>query len=377
MKATALIEEHKRLGAKLIDFGGWEMPVQYTGLADEHLACRSAAGLFDVSHMGEFHVSGAGSAKFLDYLLSNSVSAVSVGQAQYSLLCNEAGGLVDDLVIYRRGADDFLVVVNASNTDKDFAHFCKILDSRRAEFPAVRVSNESSKYSQIALQGPKAETILTPLVQTSGSQSLADLKTYWFLEGKICGSIPAIIARTGYTGEDGFEIYTAWDKGPEVWRALIESGQPHGLKPVGLGARDTLRLEMKYPLYGNELSDTTSPLEAGLAWVTKLDKADFVGASAIRSLKASGLTRKLVGFQMIDRGIPRHGYLLATQADPATAPDGVVTSGTHSPSLGKAIGIGYVPMSHAANGSRIFVEVRGQRLAAEVVPTPFIPKPKK
>ncbi len=375
MKSTALLEEHKRLGAKLIDFGGWEMPVQYSGLADEHLACRTSAGLFDVSHMGEFHVSGPGAAQFLDYLLSNSIAAVSNGQAQYSLLCNANGGLVDDLVVYRKGADEFLVVVNASNTEKDFAHFSKVLSENRSRFPSVEISNESARYSQIALQGPKAEMILKELGDRPFGETLSKLRTYWFFETRILKTVPTIVARTGYTGEDGFEIYTPWERGPEVWRALIETGKPHGLKPVGLGARDTLRLEMKYPLYGNELSDSTSPLEAGLGWVTKLEKGDFVGSTAIRALKATGVSRKLVGFQMIDRGIPRHGYPISIDREGANL--GEVTSGTHSPSLGKAIGIGYVPTSHATIGSRIFIEVRGQRLAADVVQTPFIQKPKK
>lgn len=369
LKRTALFEEHQKLGGRLIDFGGWELPVQYSGVLDEHLACRNAAGLFDVSHMGEVHVEGTGAEAFLNYLVTNDLSKAAMGQAQYSAMCNLNGGIVDDLVTYRRAQDRFLVVVNASNTEKDFAHMQKVLELFQQSSPELaknlKLTNESSKYSQIAIQGPKAKDILQTLTQTP----LSEIKTYWFREGEILGGITAILARTGYTGEDGFEIYVPWDRGPDVWRALITAGSPHGLKPCGLGARDTLRLEMKYPLYGNELTDETNPLEAGLGWVTKLDKGDFVGRAPVLRSKETGLKRKLVGLKLLDRGIARHGYAVYS-ADGKTQ-IGEVTSGTQSPCLKQSIGIAYVPLNQANNGSRVTIDIRGQKIPAEVIPTPF------
>lgn len=364
LKRTALYEEHQKLGGRLIDFGGWELPVQYTGLMDEHLACRSAAGLFDVSHMGEVHVEGADAEAYLNYLVSNNVAKLAVGQAQYTVMCHESGGLVDDLVIYRRAKDRFLVVVNASNTDKDFAHMLKIRDQFKGTGD-LRVTNESSKYTQIAIQGRKAQEILQTLTETP----LAPIKTYWFAEGKVLGSIPAVLARTGYTGEDGFEIYVPWEKGPEVWQALMKAGAPLGLKPCGLGARDTLRLEMKYPLYGNELGDDTNPLEAGVGWVVKLDKGDFVGKAAIVRAKEAGLRRKLVGLKLLDRGIARHGYTVHT-AD-GREKIGEVTSGTQSPCLKYSMAVAYIALPQSAEGNRVTVDIRGTKIPAEVIPTPF------
>ncbi|MDR3605881.1 MAG: glycine cleavage system aminomethyltransferase GcvT [Oligoflexia bacterium] len=368
LKRTALFEEHQKLNGRLIDFGGWELPVQYSGLMDEHVACRTAAGLFDVSHMGEVHVEGPDAEAFLNYLVTNNVAKIAVGQAQYSAMCNEHGGIVDDLVIYRRANDRFLVVVNASNTDKDFAHMQRVASGFGKPAGAFTLTNESAHYTQIAIQGPKAAEILQSLTDTP----LAPIKTYWFAEGKVLGSIPAILARTGYTGEDGFEVYIPWEKGPEVWRALYQKGQPLGLRPCGLGARDTLRLEMKYPLYGNELSDETNPLEAGLGWVTKLDKGDFVGKAPIVRAKEAGLRRKLVGFRLVDRGIARHGYPVFT-ADGQTR-IGEVTSGTQSPMLKTSIGVAYLTAEHAAEGTKFTVDIRGAKVLAEVVPTPFYKK---
>lgn len=369
LKRTALFEEHQKLGGRLIDFGGWELPVQYSGVLDEHTACRSAAGLFDVSHMGEVHVEGSGAEAFLNFLVTNDVSKISIGQAQYSAMCNEAGGIVDDLVIYRRAKDRFLVVVNASNTDKDFAHMQKVFGLFKERFTAaasgLTLTNESARYCQIAIQGPKAKDILQTLTKTA----LNEIKTYWFSEGYVLGSIPAVLARTGYTGEDGFEIYVPWAQGPEVWRALLAAGLPLGLKPCGLGARDTLRLEMKYPLYGNELTDETNPLEAGLGWVTKLDKGDFIGRGPVLRAKEAGLKRKLVGIRLLDRGIARHGYGVFTTEGSSQIGD--VTSGTQSPCLKQSIGIAYVSLDHAKEGSRITVDIRGQKIPAEVIPTPF------
>lgn len=367
MKRTALYEEHVRLGGRLIDFGGWELPVQYAGVMEEHEACRRAAGLFDVSHMGEVLVEGKDAEAFLNFLVTNNVAKLAVGQAQYTVMCHESAGIVDDLVIYRRSQDRFLVVVNASNTDKDFSH---ILETRkRFAGNDLSIRNESAKFSQIAIQGRLAEQILQPFTPVK----LAEIRTYWFAEGAVLGNIPAIIARTGYTGEDGFEIYVAWDKGPDVWRGLLEAGTPLGLKPCGLGARDTLRLEMKYPLYGHELTDETHPLEAGLSWVVKLDKGEFVGRRAIMEAKERGARRKLVGIRLTGRGIPRQGYPVFS-AD-GTSRLGEVTSGTQSPSTRQAIGIAYVEGAHANLGDALSVDIRGQKIPAEVVPTPFYKRP--
>ena len=366
LKRTALFEEHQKLGGRLIDFGGWELPVQYTGVMDEHLACRSAVGLFDVSHMGEVHVEGTDGEAFLNHLVSNNVSKLNIGQAQYTVMCHESGGIVDDLVIYRRAKDRFLVVVNASNTDKDFAHIQQVRKNFKAPNNDLRVTNESAKYTQIAIQGRLAEKILQTLTATP----LAPIKTYWFAEGILSGGIPAILARTGYTGEDGFEVYVAWEKGPAVWQALLKAGAPHGIKACGLGARDTLRLEMKYPLYGNELSDETQPLEVGLGWVTKLDKPDFFGKTAIVQAKEQGLKRALVGFRLLERGIPRHGYIVHA-ANTGAQPIGVVTSGTQSPSLKESIGIAHLEIGHSAIGMKLLVDIRGTKVAGEVVATPF------
>ena len=369
MKRTALYDEHVRLGGRLIDFGGWELPVQYSGLMDEHLACRSACGLFDVSHMGEVLVEGPGAADFVNFLITNDVSKMAVGQAIYSAMCFEHGGIVDDLVVYRRAVDRFLIVVNASNTEKDVAWMSEKLGEFSTKNPAPRFEDASAKFTQIAIQGPRAAEILQKLTKSD----LSTIGTYRFVEGKVCDDVAAILARTGYTGEDGFEIYVPWKDGPRVWRALEDKGTPLGLKPVGLGARDTLRLEFKYPLYGNELTDETNPLEAGLGWVTKFDKGDFVGRAALLAIKEKGVTRRLVGLRMIDRGIPRHGYGICDAS--GTRSVGLVTSGTQSPSLKHAIAIGYVEKALSEIGTKVTIDIRGQKLAAEVVPTPFYKRP--
>jgi aminomethyltransferase len=362
LKRTALFEEHTHLKGRLIDFGGWELPVQYSGLMDEHLTCRTACGLFDVSHMGEVHVEGPDAESFLNELVSNNVSAIFVGQAQYSVMCNDEGGIVDDLIIYRRAPDRFLVVINASNTEKDVAWMEGILKRRTWN---LKFENVSAHYSQIALQGRHAEAILQKLTETP----LHDIKNYWFKEGMVLHHIPAILARTGYTGEDGFEIYVPWKEGPAVWRALLEAGQPYGIKPCGLGARDTLRLEVKYPLYGNELSDHTHPLEAGLGWVVKLDKKSFIGKQAIEAKKAHGLKNALVGLTLKSAGVPRQGYKIFDST--GNTEIGMVTSGTQSPSLKKSIALGYVTIPHSAIGTQIQLEIRGNKIPAEIIPTPF------
>jgi aminomethyltransferase len=365
MKQTALIEEHRKLGGRLIDFGGWELPVQYTGVMDEHLACRAAAGLFDVSHMGEVLVEGADAEKFLYHLVSNDVSKIEIGMAQYSALCRPDGGIVDDLIVYRRAPEKYLVVVNASNTDKDFAWMQKC--HHDGDFKCL-LENESAKWSQIAIQGRVAEKILQMLTPAK----LADVKTFRFVEDHVLG-IPAILARTGYTGEDGFEIYLAWSEAPKVWQALLEKGTPLGLKACGLGARDTLRLEVKYPLYGNELTDETNPVEAGIGFAMKLDKTDFIGKAAILAAKKAGLNRKLVGIEIKGAGIPRTGYKLFDLD--GTTEIGFLTSGTQSPSLKKPIGIAYLRTNRAELGTKILVEIRANKIPAEVVATPFYKRP--
>ncbi|MEK7399726.1 MAG: glycine cleavage system aminomethyltransferase GcvT, partial [Candidatus Poribacteria bacterium] len=333
---TALYEEHQRLNGRLIDFGGWELPVQYTGVIDEHLACRNAVGLFDVSHMGEISVNGKSAEAFLSYTLTNNIRSMPVGRAQYNLMCNHLGGVIDDLVVYRRGKTDFLLVVNASNTDKDFNHIQNVAKTHSSSFTELSINNDSPKYTQIAIQGAKAVNIVKQVTNAN----LEVIKNYWFCEERVLNKIPAIIARTGYTGEDGFELYVPWETGPELWRALLDIGNSFGIKPCGLGARDTLRIEMKYPLYGHEISDNTSPIDAGLAWVVALDKDDFIGKSAILKTKQNGPARTLVGLTMIDRGIPRQGYAVFT--DDGREKIGEITSGTMSPSLRQAIAIAYL-----------------------------------
>lgn len=357
----------------MVDFGGWELPVQYTGVMDEHTACREAAGLFDVSHMGEVHVEGKDAEAFLNFLVSNNVAKLADGQAQYTVMCNDGGGIVDDLVVYRRAHDRYLVVVNASNTDKDYVWMEQMLKRFLSADGArhAHISNESARYTQIAIQGRVATQILQKLTATP----LDAIKTYWFAEGTMLENrIPAILSRTGYTGEDGFEIYVPWSDGPAVWRALLEAGAGLGLKACGLGARDSLRLEMKYPLYGNELSDDTNPLEAKLGWVTKLEKGDFVGRQPLLKVKADGPRRQLVGIQLLERGIPRSHYSVhAPGAEGAKI--GEVTSGTQSPSLKLSVGIAYVDSAFAAIGSQVAVDIRGARIPAEVVATPFYKRP--
>jgi len=349
-----------------VDFGGWELPVQYSGVTQEHMAVRSACGLFDVSHMGEIWVEGPGALEFVSHVTTNDPSVLSVHQAQYSAFCNEAGGVVDDLVVYRLGENRFLLVVNASNTDKDFAHLEGALKHYSGTKPTLK--NASAEFSQIAIQGPHAETVLQKLTETP----LNTMKTYWCSEGSVAGS-SAIIARTGYTGEDGFEIYCSWNDGPQVWRALLDAGAPLGLIPCGLGARDTLRLEMKYALYGHELGDHTNPLEVGLGWITKLNKPiSFIGKEAILSLKANGPKKALVGVLSLGRGIPRQGYEIYSEDQ--TTLLGIITSGTQSPTLKRAIGVAWIEKSHEKIGSRLWVKIREDFHEFEVCKTPFIEK---
>jgi glycine cleavage system T protein (aminomethyltransferase) len=364
LKRTPLFDEHRKLGARLVEFGGWEMPVQYSSILDEHRAVRERAGLFDVCHMGEFRVEGPGALDLLQTWVPNDVSRLAVGQALYTQTLHANGGTVDDLLIYRLGDDRYMVVVNASTTEKDWEWLGEHA-SGRAGFTLANVSDETGL---LALQGPMAQSILQPLTPVS----LAELAYYHFTRGEVAG-IPVIVSRTGYTGEDGFELYVAASDAPRLWRTLLEAGQPHGLLPAGLGARDTLRLEAGYCLYGHELTDDITPLEAGLGWTVKLQKGSgFIGRDALVQEKEHGLPRKLVGVALRERGVPRAGYALLRDGERI----GEVTSGTHAPTLNKAIAMGYVSPEHAVVGTAISVEIRGNLVPAEIVPLPFYKLPK-
>jgi glycine cleavage system T protein (aminomethyltransferase) len=353
---TPLYEIHVRSGARLVEFAGWEMPVQYAGILDEHQAVRTRVGLFDVSHMGEVVFRGPRALETLNRLFTNDLSKVADGQAQYGCLCRESGGIVDDVVIYRRSAQDLLVCVNAANRQKDFEW---LRDGARGQ---ADVANESDDWVQLALQGPKAQAVLSRLTHLD----LGALKTFRFTHGEVDG-VRCIVARTGYTGEDGFELFCPPKQGSKLWETLMAVGAPEGIAPCGLGARDSLRLEVAYRLYGSDMDDTTTPLEAGLAWVVKLDKGDFMGKAAVLEQKARGLPRKLVGFTLTDPGIARHGHDVLSGGKKV----GAVTSGTRSPTLKISVGLAYVPPSLAAEGSTFAVDIRGRAVAAKVVKTPF------
>jgi aminomethyltransferase len=359
-RRTPLYECHREAGARMVDFAGWEMPVQYAGVIDEHRAVRTAAGLFDVSHMGEVRVRGAGAEAFLQRLTPNDVARLVPGRAHYSGLLNERGTYLDDILVYRLAADDFLVVVNASNAARDAAWIADAAQGRSD----VEVTDRSDDYALLALQGPAALGILAPLAMLPDDPTgdIAKLKYYGFAEGTVDG-VPALISRTGYTGEDGFELYVAPADAAAVWRRLLAGGA----LPAGLGARDTLRLEAAMALYGHEIDETTTPFEAGLDWVVKLDKGEFLGRDALAARKAAGLDRKLVGFEIEGRGIARQGHTVVSDGKKV----GEVTSGTWSPTFEKALGLAYVPPALAAAGTPLTLDVRGKTLAAKVVDTPF------
>lgn len=357
LKRTPLYEEHKRLGAKMVSFAGYEMPVQYpTGIVNEHQAVRKAAGLFDVSHMGEFVVKGGDALGFVQYVTTNDASALEVGQAQYTVMCQEDGGAIDDCLVYRL-EDGYMFVVNAANREKDWEWIRKF-----ANRFGVELTDRSDETALLALQGPAAEAILSRVTDVD----LASIGFYRFVEGQVDGH-RAIISRTGYTGEDGFELYVSNDAAVPLWRKLLEVGEGNGLVPAGLGARDSLRLEMGYILYGNDLDDNHTPLEAGLGWVVKLGKGDFLGREALRRRKEEGLRERLVGFRLLERAFPRHGYEVRFQGEPA----GEVTSGILSPSLDQGIGLAYVPVEAANPGTVIEVVIRNRPVPAEVVRPPF------
>ena len=359
-RKTPLYSAHQRLGARLIDFGGWLMPVNYPpGILEEHKATRTAVGIFDVCHMGEIHFRGPRATEAVDRLVTNAVGALREGRALYAVACHENGGIVDDLIVYRVAKDHLLIVVNASNIEKDYQHFVANAAS------LCQIEDASARTGLIAFQGPKARAALAGLTDAP----LTTLPAFAFLTDQKVAGRSVWIARTGYTGEDGFEIFCTPDDAVPLWEALIEAASAVGGKPVGLGARDTLRLEARLSLYGNDLDDTTTPLEAGLGWVVKLDKGDFIGKAALVRQRAEGLSRKLCGFEMRDRGIARHGYaILDVQSGTRL---GLVTSGTVGPSVGKNIGMGYLPPTHAEPGTRIVIDCRGKPAQAEVIKGPF------
>ena len=342
----------------MVEFAGWEMPVQYRGVIEEHRAVRRQAGLFDVSHMGEIEVRGAGALALCQELTVNDVARMKPFQAQYNLMLNDTGGVVDDIIVYRREADAFFFCVNASNTDKDY-EWIKSHAGRDVE-----VTNVSAEYALLALQGPLAGAILQPLTPSL----LNELNSFCFFYGAVA-SVDCIVARTGYTGETGFELYCAAGDAEKLWNAVLEAGAQYGLIPAGLGARDTLRLEKAYPLYGHELDDETTPLEAGLAWVVKFSKNSFLGRDILARQKEAGVSRKLVGLELIEPGIARAGHTLFKDDRPV----GRVTSGTRSPSLEKSIALGYVASSEATRENRLAVEIRGRRVACKTVELPFYP----
>jgi aminomethyltransferase len=359
LKRTPLFSAHVKAGARMVPFGGWEMPVQYRGILEEHRTVRSAVGCFDVSHMGEFELEGPGALALLQRLTTNDVAALEVGHVQYSLLCTPAGGIVDDLTLYRLAQDRYLMVVNAGNIDKDWAHVTTAVPPEGA-----RWRNASAATGLIAVQGPRAEALVSRLAD----QDVTRIGYYRCARGKV-GGVATLVSRTGYTGEDGFELYVDAGDTERLWTALLDGGKADGVAPIGLGARDTLRLEMRYALYGNDIDETTNPLEAGLGWVVKPGKGDFVGRAAIEAVRAQGPARKLVGLEMADRSVARHGYPVVKDGGSI----GIVTSGTFGPSVERSIALAYVAGPHAAIGTELGVEIRGQSKPARVVKTPFHP----
>ncbi|HEU0123088.1 MAG TPA: glycine cleavage system aminomethyltransferase GcvT [Bryobacteraceae bacterium] len=364
LRQTPLNAVHRAAGAKMVDFGGWDMPVQYSGILDEHAAVRTRAGLFDVSHMGEILVTGPQALALVNWVSCNDAAKLQIGQAHYSGLLLENGGFVDDILVHKFADDRYFLCVNASNQDKDFSHIQQQCTERG--FDAV-VENIGPTLSQIAIQGPRAVETLQKLTATP----LAPIQYYWFTSGEVSGA-PATLARTGYTGEDGFEIYVPNNEAPRLWKELLGAGEEFGIKPAGLGARNTLRLEAAMALYGHEITDELNPLEAGLRWIVKFGKGDFLGKEKLLEIQAAGLKNKLCGFQMNGRGIGRDGYEI--QVDGAKA--GWVTSGGPGPTVGKNIGLCYLPVEKSGNGQPIHVMIRNQAVDAEVIPTPFYKRAK-
>ena len=360
MKNTALTHIHESLGAKMVPFAGYNMPVQYEGVNIEHETVRNGVGVFDVSHMGEFLINGPKALDLIQKVTTNDASTLTVGKAQYSCLPNENGGIVDDLIVYKIKEEQYLLVVNASNIEKDWNWIMSKNDM------GAEMKNISDDYSLLAIQGPMAMEAMQALT----SIDLAAIKYYHFEVADFAGIEHVIISATGYTGSGGFEIYAKNSEIEQIWNRVFEAGAAYGIKPIGLAARDTLRLEMGFCLYGNDINDTTSPLEAGLGWITKFTK-EFTNSTALKAQKEAGVTRKLVGFELTERGIPRHDYEI-TDKDGAVI--GIVTSGTMAPSLNKGIGLGYVPTAYAAEGSEIFIRIRKNDIPARVVKLPFYKK---
>jgi aminomethyltransferase len=361
LRKTALNAIHRQSGARMIDFGGWEMPVQYKGPIQEHMAVRTSAGIFDVSHMGEVELKGPAAEENIQRLTCNDVSRLATGQCHYSALTTPQGTFIDDILVYCISRSDFLLCVNASNQGKDYAW---IRDNARGQ---VDVLDRSNDFSQLAVQGPKAGLILQPLTDVR----LEQIKSYWFANGKLC-DVEVIMSRTGYTGEDGFEIYCPPAYAERLWTAIIESGKLSGIEPAGLAARNTLRLEAKMALYGNDIDDTTTVLEAGLGWICKLDKGDFIGRDVLLKQSEEGVQRKLVGFEMVDRGIARDHYSVEMNGQPL----GNVTSGSPAPFLKKNIGLTYLPADRCGVGTQLDVIIRDKPSRAQVVPTPFYKRTK-
>jgi aminomethyltransferase len=363
LKKTSLHAAHVALGARMVPFAGWEMPVEYSGITAEHLAVRSGAGLFDVSHMGEIEIAGKDALAAVQHISSNDASRLQVNQAHYSALTTPQGTFVDDMLVYRFAPNHFLLVVNGSNADKDYVWIA----DRVKEVGDAAVVNSSDRYALIAIQGPKARGILQSLTAID----LSAIRYYWFAHGEVAG-IRGTVSRTGYTGEDGYEVFVAPGMAPRLWEALLNGGRAEGLIPCGLGARDTLRLEAAMRLYGNDIDDTTTVLEADLNWIIGWKKESFVGHEALRQQKESGVTRRIVGFVMVDRAIARHGHLVMQ----GTEQVGYVTSGTQTPFLKKAIGMAYVPTHMTAPGTDLDIDIRGRRAKAIVVELPFYKRPK-
>jgi aminomethyltransferase len=360
LKKTPLNARHRALGAKMVPFGGWDMPVEYSGIVAEHMAVRTRAGVFDVSHMGQIEIAGKDALAAVQRISCNDASRLAVGQAQYSGLLTPGGTFIDDLLVYRLAPDHFLLVVNASHIPADYAW---IAEQIKPAGDAVAV-DASSRYALMAAQGPAARDVLQPLTGVE----LDALKYYWFAHGEVAG-VRATISRTGYTGEDGFEVFVPPQSADRVWQTILDSGRAVDAIPCGLGARDTLRLEAAMRLHGNDIDESTTVLEADLGWIVGWKKDDFIGADVLRDQKANGVKRKLVGFEMLDRGIARQGHQV--YVDGGAAPSGVVTSGTQTPFLKKAIGLAYLPVEHTAVGTEFDVDIRGRRTRARVVPLPF------
>ena len=363
LKKTPLNARHRALGAKMVPFGGWDMPVEYAGLTSEHLAVRERAGIFDVSHMGEIEIAGKNALDAVQRISCNDASRLAVGQAQYSGLLTPDGTFVDDLLVYRLASEHFLLVVNASHIARDYAHIAEHIK------PAgdVVAVDASTRYALLAVQGPRALEVLQPLTAVD----LASLKYYWFAHGEVA-NLRATVSRTGYTGEDGFEIFVPPAAADRLWQAILEAGQGVNLVPCGLGARDTLRLEAAMRLHGNDIDETTTALEADLGWIVGWKKGDFIGSDVLRQQKATGVRRKIVGFELVDRGIARQGHDIYV----GDTKIGTVTSGTQTPYLKKAIGMGYVPLAFIDHGTEFDVDIRGRRVRAQVVPMPFYKRKK-